>query len=254
MKKIITLFTFLSLIVATASAQGTMQGDIRFGFQASPGFSWLSSVEDNSVNNNGSNFGLKLGLLGEFYFRENYAIFGGIGFAFGQGGTLQFEERGRYWPNTDIMELNPNNPMQLDTFPSGTNLSYNIQYIEIPFGLKLKTREFGYLQYFVEIPVFSIGIRSQARGEIEANSTPNADNELVSEEVENEDYVIRDEVSLFNMSLGLGIGAEYNISSSTSLVVGLNYNRVFTDIIKDNNSFDSQVNMNNITLRVAVMF
>jgi len=252
MKKIVVLIVFLGCFLNQTHAQG----DIRFGFQASPGVSWINVVEENTINNNGSNFGLKLGLLGEYYFRENYAVWGGIGFAFGQGGQLMFEERGRYWPNSDIPELNPGNPMemQMDTFPSGTNLTYKIQYIEIPFGLKLKTKEFGYLQYFAEIPTFSIGIRSQARGEIEANNTPNGDGELVAEEIENDDYVIKEEVSPFTLSIGAGLGAEYNISSSTAVIVGLYYRRTFTDVLRDNSSFNARANMNNITLRLAVMF
>ena len=55
--------------------------------------------------------------------------------------------------------------MSLHALPDGVNLKYHIQYLEIPFGLKLRTKEFGYLRYFAEIPIFSLGFKLQARGE-----------------------------------------------------------------------------------------
>lgn len=243
MKKIVTLLVFLGCFFNQSQAQG----DIRFGFQVSPGVSWMTVVEENTINNNGSNFGLRLGVLGEYYFRENYAVWAGLGFAFGQGGQLEFEEGGRAWPNSEIPVAVPNQPD--GTFPIGTDLSYNLQYIEIPFGLKLKTKEFGYLQYFAEIPTFSFGIRSQSRGELEAD-----DALLTDPDIENDDYIIKEEVNPLTVSIGAGLGAEYNISSSTAIIAGLFYRRTVTDVLKDNSAIDAKANMNNITLRFAVMF
>lgn len=242
MKKIVILIGFFALFLGATNAQN----NIRIGFQASPSVSWMQVVDENKINNNGTNLGLKLGILSEYYFQENYAVFAGLGFSFNQGGTLQFDEPGRYWPTADLPVLQPSQPEKLDTFPAFTSLSYKVQYIEIPFGLKLKTKEFGYLQYYVEIPTFTLGFRSQAKGIIEGDG--------IDENVENDDYLIKKEVNPITMSWGLGVGAEYNISSSTSIVGGLNYQRVFTDVLKDNNSNGAKANMNNITLRIAVMF
>jgi hypothetical protein len=55
--------------------------DVRFGLQVSPTFSWMGA-NTNRINSSGTNLGLKLGMLGEFYFRENYAFSTGIGFGF----------------------------------------------------------------------------------------------------------------------------------------------------------------------------
>lgn len=242
MKKIVVFIVFLTFFFGEMNAQG----DIRIGFQASPGISWLQAVDENKINDNGKNVGLKLGLLGEYYFRENYILFAGLGFSFNQGGTLEFDEEGRYWPNSELPILIPSQPERLDTFPAFTDLQYKIQYVEIPFGLKLKTKEFGYLQYYVEIPTFTIGFRSQAKGVIEGDG--------IDEDVENDDYVIKKEINPITMSWGLGAGVEYNISSSTAIVAGISYQRVFTDVLKDNNANEAKTNMNNLTLRLAVMF
>ncbi len=243
MKKIVILIAFFAFFLGNTQAQD----GLRIGFQASPTLSWLDVIDNNRVNDNGKNLGLKLGLLAEYSFKENYSFFGGIGFAFNQGGKLQFDDAGRHWPDSEIPILIPSLPERLDTFPAGTTLQYKIQAIEIPFGLKLKTKEFGYLQYYVEIPTFTLGFRSQARGKIEGDDIDPA--------VENDDYVIKREVNPFTFSWGVGIGAEYNLSSSTAIVAGLSYQRVFTDLLKDRQSFDNaKANMNNLTLRIAVMF
>ena len=240
MKKIVAFAFFLSFFLGESIAQG----DIRFGLQVSPGISWLSA-EDRTINNNSSNIpSLKLGLLGEYYFRENYAFFAGLGFAFNHGGTLRYENEGRYWPNSDFP--NTGNISGEDVFPAGVNLQYQVQYVEIPFGLKLKTKEFGYLQYFAEIPTFSIGIRTNAKGQIEGDD--------INPDAEDGSHIIKEEVNPFTLAWGAGAGVEYNISSSTAIVAGLFYRRVFTDMLKDNESTDAKVVLNNITIRLAVMF
>ena len=161
MKKIALLFTFLLFM----SAKIYSQTNFRFGFQVSPNFSWLST-DDKFINGNGTNLGLKLGMMGEKYFTnsENYALSFGIGFAFNQGGTLNYDsdgqfEGGNYWPESDLSD-----PL-FRTLPEGINLKYSIQYIEIPFGLKMRTQEFGYFRYFIE-PGFNLGLKTQARGAI----------------------------------------------------------------------------------------
>lgn len=243
MKKIVILIAFFAFSLNNMQAQN----DLRIGFQASPTISWLNAIDNNRVNDNGKNLGLKLGLIAEYAFQENYSLFGGIGFAFNQGGKLQFEDAGRHWPDSDLPIISPNNPDFTDVFPAGTTLQYKIQTIEIPFGLKLKTKEFGYFQYYVEIPTFTLGFRSQARGKIEGDGIP--------PEIENDDYVIKREVNPFTFSWGVGLGAEYNLSSSTAILAGISYQRVFTDVLKDRESFDNaKVNMNNLTFRIAVMF
>lgn len=231
MKKIVVLCSFIFCLQQISSAQG----DIRFGFQVSPNFSWMQT-DDSKINNNGTNLGLKLGILGEFYFRENYAFIGGIGFAFNHGGTLLSDDPNKnFWPNSEI-------PPEIDPTQAGVSWKYNLQYVEIPVGLKLRTREFGYWRYFAEMPVFTIGIKSQARGTISVQG------------VEQDKIDIKDEVSSLALSWSAGGGAEYSLSGSTALMAGIFYQRIFTDITKDVANDDSKGVSNNITLRIGVMF
>ncbi|MDX1939881.1 MAG: porin family protein [Saprospiraceae bacterium] len=241
MKKIVAIAAFLFALQTLASAQT----DIRFGFQLSPVFSWMNT-SDNRINPSGTNLGLKLGMNAEFYFRENYAFSTGLGFGFNHGGTLQYDFGGSYWTRSGLGSA-------LDTLPAGVNLKYGIQYVEIPAALKLRTREFGYLRYYVE-PGITVGFKSQARGTIQGRG--------VGEDAEK--INIRKEVNGLNLSWGIGAGIEYSLSESTSLVGGLGFQIGFADATDDNGVVfddkrgnreeDSKGKVNGIIIRLGVMF
>ncbi|MDX1667146.1 MAG: porin family protein [Saprospiraceae bacterium] len=249
MKKIVVFTAFLTLFLGTAHAQFDRFETIRFGFQLSPTVSWMST-NTNKVTSNGSNFGTKLGMIGEFYFRESYAFTTGIGFGFNMGGALQHEFGGAYWTRSDL-------PSNLDTLPDGVNLEYSIQYVEIPLGLKMRTREFGYLRYYLE-PAVTIGFQSKASGDIKGRGVGN----------DAEGFNIDQEVNGLNLSWGLGGGLEYALSESTTIVGGLAFQTGFTDATDDNGTtFDpsrgwpdrnpeerTKGKVNAITLRAAIIF
>jgi len=218
MKKIAVLALFLALISFNAIAQG----DLRFGVQASPSFSWLDS-DDKFVNSNGTNLGLRLGVFGEYYFQENYAFTTGIGFAFGQGGTLLFDERGQFWTKTEDL------PSAIDTIPAGADLKHRVQYVEIPVGLKLRTREFGHIRAFAE-PNLTFGFKSKALGDLTAEGFGD----------ETKDLNIKKEINGLAMSWGFGVGGEYSVSTATAVIAGIYYQRVFTDVTDDNGFIENK--------------
>ncbi len=220
MKKIVALGAFFFALTVFLQAQN----DIRFGFQLSPTFNWMNTTT-NRINQSGTNLGVKLGMIGEFYFRENYAFSSGIGFAFNSGGTLQHEVGGKYWTKSELSTT-------LDTLPQGVKLKYGLQYVEIPIGLKMRTREFGYLRYFAE-PGLVLGFRSQSKGKIEGVGVGD----------EGKDINIRKEVNAINLSWGISGGIEYTLSESTSLVGGVGIQIGFTDATDDNGTpFDPRRN------------
>ena len=245
MKKIVVVTCFFALAFSLRA-----QNDIRFGFQASPTFGWMNA-KVNHINTSGTNLGLKLGMIGEYYFRENYAFTSGIGFFFNAGGGLLYDYPGKYLLNSDL-------PPAYDSLGAMSKIRYHIQYIEIPAGLKLKTREFGYWRYYFE-PAITIGIKSQARGQLEGIGIQDGEDK----------YNIRKEVNGLNLSWGIGAGAEYSISENTSLVVGAAFQIGFTDATDDDKDKvyypdpnspglskkeDSKASVYGITLRLGVMF
>lgn len=242
MKKIVIALFFFWGFQQLGQAQ---EGDLRFGFQLSPSFSWMNT-NDTRINRSGTNLGMKLGMLAEYYFRENYAFSTGIGFAFNHGGTLLFEYGGSYWKNSNLGS-------SLDTLPDGVKLKYNLQFVEIPATIKMRTREFGYLRYFLE-PGITIGLRSQARGSITGRG--------IGDQADKFD--IRRDVNGLNLAWGIGGGLEYSLTETTSLVAGLGFQVGFADITEDKGTvFDpdrgnqlenSKGKVSAMTLKLGLMF
>ncbi|MFK7810039.1 MAG: porin family protein [Saprospiraceae bacterium] len=247
MKKIAATFAFLSLLLVSSNAQT----DYRFGFEVSPTVSWLRT-DDNTIEGNGANLGLRLGVNGESYFAENYAFTFGLRFAFNQGGTLNHENGGDLWP-TDALSDDVYRDL-----PADVNLKYGVQYVEIPLGFKMRTNDFGYIKAYAELPQFILGIRTQGRGAIEAD--------LVNDtEKEN----IKDVVHPIVLSWGLGGGAEYTINENTSIIAGLYFQSGITDMTRNKGTSkivdtstasvttedeNSKATLGSITLRLGVIF
>ena len=257
MKKLALIGATTVFVFGIAQAQ---LDNLRLGLQLSPTISWMKT-NDDLINKAGSNVGISVGGVAEYYMTENVAFTGGFGVSFGQGGTLLHEHGGNYWPNSELSDDKFNTGDK--PLPDGVKLKYRMQYIQVPLGIKLRTDEKGYLRYFAELPILTMGIRTQARGDIEGKD--------ISSEKEN----ISKDVNLFNFQLGLGGGIEYSLSPGTSLVAGLYLHTGLNDITKDdgiraadnsdqapsnpNDDYlfspeDSRGRLSNVTLRIAIMF
>lgn len=195
----------------------------------------------------GSNWGLKLGMLGEFYFAPNYAIATGLGFGFNQGGNIQVGdyESAQLWPKTE----------DAPTLESQAKFHYRLNYVEIPFGLKMRggSNEDSRLKFYAEVPLFTIGFVTRAQGDTRGSQI---------NENNMDDLNIRDDVKGLSLAWGLGGGIEYEIATSATLVAGLSYQQQFTDISKDANVVEngaakvdkSKASIGLIGLRAAVFF
>ncbi|MBK9338919.1 MAG: outer membrane beta-barrel protein [Lewinellaceae bacterium] len=246
MKKIALVFGFLLMLQGVSLAQQ----DFRFGIQASPTWSWLRT-DDKRLEGVGSNWGLKFGVQGEYYFARNYAFLAGLGFGFNQGGKLlNGYEQAVLWPNTDLSDP------RLDTLAKDARLHYRVTYVEIPFGLRFRggSGEDSPIKFYAEAPVFTLGFVTKALGDVRGN-TP----------VQGEDETIRDEVNGLALSWGAGVGIEYEVASSATIVAGLHFQQQFTDLTKDAGSVldtntstwkkeDSKGVFNALTLRLGFFF
>lgn len=246
----------LAFLLLPAVAFAQLPGDLQFGIQLSPTFSSMRS-ENNLINANGSNLGLKLGLLGEYYFRENYSIHTGIGFHFNTGGTLFYEDRfsrADIWtePINDFLPTS----QQVDSLAGGVSYKYGMQMLEIPLGLTLRTREFGYISYFVR-PSLHLGILTGSKGSLSGDQI----DFIASDEKIN----IGSRVNGVNLAWSIGGGIEYSLSQSTALIAGIAYQSGFADLTTDdgnnvrrsdrrNNEGDNRDTVNSIVLMLGIMF
>ncbi|HMG16422.1 MAG TPA: outer membrane beta-barrel protein [Saprospiraceae bacterium] len=230
MKKLICLL-FLSLVIFNIA---TAQEKLRFGFEVSPFLSWMSS-DIKTVESQGGHLGLNIVADGEYKFGTNYAIRLGLGLSFAQGGSLKHNEIngfGNLFPNSNLSSPS------LDSIAHGTIVKYRIQYIEVPFALKMCTPEYGNYKFFAEVPSLFIGFRTTAQADI-GNAT--------------DENITRDAI-LINLGWGLGAGVEYSLNSSTSLLAGIYYQGGFTDVTKDDGADKNKANTNRVVLRIGVLF
>ncbi|MBU8891188.1 MAG: PorT family protein [Bacteroidales bacterium] len=215
---------YLFIVILTlTSIKVFSQTSTRFAVFVDPKFSWMSS-DWKSANNDGSKFGVNIGLNVDKFFAPNYALMTGISID-NTGGNLNFENQKDLKTGSGIESLDP-----------GSTIQYKLQYINIPLGLKLKTNEIGYWTFFTHLGL-SGGVNIKATAEVD------------DYELENEN--ISEEVRLFNLGYFIGAGVEYSIGGNAAVVLGLTYTNGFVDITDGN---DSKVTLGNLAIRVGILF
>ncbi len=205
---------FFLLVCFTAPLNGQIE-NLRLGLHISPAIS-LMGTNDETIPRDGGNLGIQIGGIGEYYLTDNLSLTSGLSLSFHQGGKIRHDRGGNFFPNSELSddELNTGDK----PLPDGVRLTYSLQYLELPFALKIRTAEIGYYRFFVEVPKLSFAFRTQARGDIEGQG--------VNEEKEN----IRKDVGFFNFFAGFGIGGEYALSESNSAFFGLYLDKSLIDL------------------------
>lgn len=220
------------------------QGEFRIGLKGQANFSWLGGT-NKTIENDGVKPGFAYGIMGDYYFKDNYGVSGEI------------------LLSTVKNQLNLNAPQAFtklapnDTIES-LNYEYTIQYLEIPISMKFRTNEIGNITYWSNFG-FSPGFALNARASI-AGALPQAviDADPTNYKVndgEGDDFVVSDfddKVFLFRFPLIIGGGIEYKMAGSTSLQAGIRYSNAFTDVFVKDKTADAKNNY--IALSVGVLF
>ena len=251
MKKITTILLITMCFIGQSIAQKVDFSNIRLGIQTTPTTTWMST-DDNQIVGNGTELGFNLGFMGEYYFAENYSLVTGASILFNQGGGLTYNYDGSYLPKAAADRLLTPNLTQFDSISTGATITYNMQYIEIPFSIRLRTNEFGYLRYFAELPIFTVAVKTKALADIKNNTFGG----------ETTDENISSDVNPVTVKWGLGGGVEYSISPNLSLIGGVFYTGSLLDITKNSGTKifesgleeDSKANIQSLSIRIGVLF
>jgi len=219
MKRILAILAFLGAILSLY-AQSTR---VKFNVEVDPQSAWFRS-DEVSVEPDGSIIHMHAGLNMDFYFAENYAFVLGVGIN-NLGGNLLYADSTEFSSKGEILLVEP-----------GQSVKLNLQYIDIPIGLKLKTEEMGYATYFLQLG-FNPMINLNAKATSELASLDKAD--------------IKESIITFCLGYHVGLGIEYNLGGSTSLIGGLRWSSGLTDVT-DNDQ--ANVTLNSISLRLGVLF
>jgi hypothetical protein len=203
-KSTLALITLLIVLVVPGNLYAQ---DFRLGLKASPTITWLKP-DTEQYSSEGIRLGFTYGLLTEFLLAEHYSFLTGAQINY-IGGKLSYP---------DIRENT-----------EGQNeRTYNLQYLEIPLTLKMKTREIGYNTYFA---LFGFGPSVNLRAR--ASDTFAYGTEDVTRNEERID--IKSDIPFFRVSLIVGIGMEYSLGGNTAVVTGLTFNNGFTNVLKGEN-------------------
>jgi len=207
----------------------TSAQDLRMGLAVTPNAAWMVSTDyDHMPSGAKLNFGYEF--IADLMFSDNYAL--GLGVhIFNTGSDLTYQVMN---PD-DISEI-------LDV-----DRTYSLQYVELPFTFKMRTKEIGYMKIFSKFG-FGLGMNVKSLA---------TEGRHLSWEFDGDDWVnvisdgwpinegvdITEDIKFFRAAMIVGGGIEKNLTGSTSLTIGLNYNSSFSNVHKDVDliKFDSGV-------------
>jgi hypothetical protein len=219
MKKTFIILTLLLTVITTRAQM------FKLGFQASPHITWMKS-SDTNINNQESRLGIKYGLDADIYLAglPRYCLNTGLFVA-----NHSFKAR-----------YSPASPFYLGEaiFSNPVEIRYNFNYIEIPLNIKLRSDQFFRMTYYGQF-----GLTSQIKISATAVSS---DGQINGESLSKD-------ISIFNLCMLVGGGAEYDVGGNTALNFGIQYSNGLVDITTIE-SFDEKTWFNAIRIVIGVMF
>lgn len=223
MKKITFSIALIVLATSLSFGQSKIDKKIRFGFKLDAGSSSLSPKESFTTKDGGK-FYFSYGFASDFLLSDNYIIATGLNITHA-GGSFSTEDGRGY------LESNLNQ--------ARNNYSMSLQYLEIPFALKLKTDDINGIKYWGQFGTY-LGINLGAR----FNGT-----------VDGKTYEKYSPAKVIpvNMGLDLGAGIEYPFNSKTYGSLGFGYHNGFINVTKSDWNAGKIV-LNGFFLRTAVYF
>lgn len=245
MKKIIILVALLLVTINYTRAQednpppvqqnhGKAFKSVMLGVKASPNIGWLNPDTKN-YKSEGVIFGFSWGFMCEFAFTKNYSFATGFN-VIASNGKLTY-------PHMEIVNENNLN----DTLTGNMSREYKLRYLEIPFTLKMRTRDFGKFSFYGQIGLgIGFNIRAKSSDEFTYGS-----NTLTSDES------IKEQVAFFRLGLLLGAGAEFSLGGTTRLIAGFGYNNSLFDALTDKNSVsqaEEDAKPSFVELTVGILF
>ena len=206
MKKSLLFVGLLLAVSLSVSAQSKEAKGFAFGFKLGPGFDWTGSTTGGAVNE-GTKVGMNFGLVGEFYFAENYAIVSGINVNL---------NRGHYSFQDGVLDSLAN----LQTY--NVDRMYKGTVYEIPLMLKMVTNQFGSfpMRYYAQVGA-GVGYAQKVKVADAFDGVDRPETYTASNK----------EFSNLRVALKAGIGAQYSIDETMRLFLGLTFSHDFVNNI-----------------------
>lgn len=263
MKKI--LFTFISICMLSASSnaqdtpsdkQSEFDKKFRFGIRATPQPTWFKSDNVNSKAA-GANFGFGFGLIMEFKLSKIVHFSTGIGGDF-EGGYINYRNEADFNVNAVLnnegqyVVIKDGNISDEIKFANGNtqvimkDRQFKSTFVTIPIMLKMMTEEYGGARYFAmfggELGIraglkandsYISGIKSTVSGTTTTTAfVPDADLSISKIDISKDGSLVP-----MRLGMNLGLGTEYRLGGSTSLLFSLNYFQSFTNLMQKESEY-----------------
>ncbi|GIV26497.1 MAG: hypothetical protein KatS3mg027_0311 [Bacteroidia bacterium] len=261
MKKMAISFMFFAATLTFVSAQeNNFDKKFRFGIRIAPQPTWIKSKDKNTTGG-GMNFGFGFGLITEFKLSEIIHFYTGIGGDF-ENGTINYKNDPTngyivgYVTDKEGNLVELTNGMDPSTLYASGNIGYagittrkiKTTYVTIPLTLKMMTQEYSGFRYFAQFGA-DLGIRTKIKSDDTYSQVVKSGTVTVVSGT-NTDLDLKKDASLLPIRIGLnvGLGTEYRIAGTTSLMFSVNYFSSFTNLMRNTSKYtftDSQIDSNN---------
>ena len=198
---IFTLFFTTILFAQDYYGSSYEQKSVSLGITVSPNFHWLR-YDDEQVEMS-SKIGFTYGLLSDFYLAENYAF------------------------STGFLINNLNASSNFNAENKLVQNNYKLQYIEIPFGLKMQSTPSNQKNFYGQFG-FTAGMKISGKVKEDNSSKKN----------------LGSDADVFRLGLQVGGGVNWQLDEKLKLMTGLSLNNGFTRILKNGEPKNSYLSLN----------
>ena len=257
MKKI-SAFIAIVILSLNSFAQDASSGPEfrkhRFGLKGTPGVSYFSMDKSGSKNKS-LGYHIAGGLNYEYALSKSTAIATGVLFSKTTGGVSYTDSVGLNFSwTTGGKKLSDDAFMLLSR-------NYVFRSLDIPLKLKFRAAEVGYFTYYGEFGVTANIITKSTSKNNDVIMEQGKPKSTISENEGRFDAI--DETKFYRGAINFGAGVEWNLVGNTSLLLGVNANIPFTNLLTNQSETISYMNgkdfvratkLNYIALQIGIQF
>jgi hypothetical protein len=225
---------------------------VKMGVRVSPNFSWVN-IQEGPMTNDGLGLGFSYGVTADFsmFKSTNYWIGTELSVS-----TIPVQcKSNSELRNVKVKSGSMGSYDTLTYAPGKIDFRYNIQYLQIPLNIKMKTDEIGNMKYYFQFGIAPSFAMKKKLTTSTVDSDPiypsnkgitfhdpnNADDDVYefsgttipnSPSGETE-YDFSDNINTVRFPVIIGAGIEYKLTGNTMFTAGLRFDNSITDFFKD---------------------
>jgi len=235
--KLFRFFLSTVLLVVFSLTSQAQEDRYKFGMKFSGNISWISPQSSN-IAQNGTGFGYSYGVMGDFFFSDNYSVNAEVLITHLAGGIEHLDSL-----------------IYLGKGYDNVTYDYRFQYLQIPISIKFHTKQVGYMSYWAQFglaPSILLGARADVGGPLIDGYPENTDDIRVNHKAADDYHFANFDDKVFPMRLPLIIGGGFNyqLAGDAQLHVGLRIDNGFTNFLARDDVSNARLSYASITTGV----